>query len=176
MKHRLLSTLIVIGGMTFLSEFPTEARAVTEVLEDREPTYEWYQEFEEVIDLLPEEYSPDGIEDHFSDEDLELFYRVVSAEIGSDCHTFDQRVNVASVILHRWINDGQDGLDTVLIPSQFASVNKIGVEVTDEVKAACEYALWFDGDFAGAIFFNNARTWDGIYEYLGYDGAHYFYR
>lgn len=180
-RNKLLSIMsaAIIGSAILSCDIPVKAQEVGMILDNRETTYDWYLEFQEAISLLPEEYRPCPITNYFTDNDLTLFYRVVTAEIGSNQYTFAQKVNVASVIIHRWINDGSRGLGTVLTPSQFSTVKSgriYKVSVTNEIKAACQYAMWFDGDYSGAIFFNNARTWDGIYKYLGYDGAHYYYR
>lgn len=180
-RSKLISLLsaAIITSSFLTNTMVADAQNVDAVLESREPTYDWYIEFTEAMSVLPEEYKPCTLSSYFSDDDIDLFYRVVAAEIGSDYYTFEQRVNVASVILHRWIKSGASGLGKVLVASQFSTISNgriYKVDVTDEIRAACQYAMWFDGDYDGAMFFNNSRTWDGVYKYLGYDGAHYFYR
>ena len=149
------------------------------LLDNRETTYEWYQKFVDIINQLPEEHQPETIDAFFDEDELQLFYRVVAAEIGGKQYSFAQRVNVASVIINRWIVSGYPSAEKILTKDQFSTIANgqiYKVTVTDEVKAACQYALWFGGDYDGAIFFNNSKCWHGIYEYIGCDGAHHFYR
>ena len=52
------------------------------LLDNRETTYEWYQKFVDTINQLPEEHQPETIYAFFDEDELQLFYRVVAAEIG----------------------------------------------------------------------------------------------
>ena len=62
---------------------------------------EWFVAYKNIID----KYSyildpPETIYDYYTDEELDMFFRVVQAEIGDE-YTFEQKCNVASVILNR---------------------------------------------------------------------------
>ena len=151
---------------------------ICELLESREPTNEWYDAFIEVFLSTTEEYRPQTMYDYFPTDEIDLIYRVVMAEIGSDYYTFEQKANVADVNFYRWRTAGYPSIRRILTPNQFSTVasGRIWrVVPTEEVKKACQYAFWFGGSFNGAYFFNGARTWDGYYPYLGTDGAHHFY-
>lgn len=178
-------TLMLSGVAAIMTLHHTPVHASTfdnqryqHIIQNRECTYDWYQEFVSMESQLPETNRPDPITKYFSDSELDLFYRVVMAEIGGEQYSFAQRVNVVTVIINRWVASDCPKLDQILTASQFSTVRsgKINsVNVTDEVIAACQYALWFGGEIQGAYFFNNSRSWDNCYKYLGYDGAHYFY-
>lgn len=62
---------------------------------------EWFIAYKSIID----EYSyildpPETIYDYFTNEELDLLFRVVQAEIGDE-YSFEQKCNVASVIFNR---------------------------------------------------------------------------
>lgn len=176
---KVITSTFCVALFSLVCGLSANARSYSDVLNSREPTYDWYMEFTDYVSKLPDDCKPCTLDKYFTKDEVKLFYGVVAAEIGSDYYSFDQKVNVASVIIHRWINDGSRSLMNVLTPSQFSTLKNgraYTVKVSAEVRAACQYAMWFDGDYDGALYFNNARSWDGIYKYLGYDGAHYYYR
>lgn len=176
----LLLGMVLLGNVRSVQASDlTAIKHYERLLEARQPTFEWCSDFLTAYDRLPTSHRPDNLIDSMSDEDLELFVRVVSAEISGDEYTFNQKINVAAVILYRWNEAGCPAMKKICTKNQFGCVASgavAKVEIDDEALMACEYAFWFGGEFPDAYFFNSRRTWDGIKEYLGYDGAHYYYR
>lgn len=136
---------------------------------------EWYLKYKAFIEKSEYEDNPETIYDYFNKQELDLLFRVVQAEIGD--YSFDQKVNVANVILNR-VNHERFGesLSSVLIPSQFSTIsngriNK--VKVSEDTILACEYAFLFADTTNGALFFDSDGTLN--YPKIGEDGAHNFY-
>lgn len=158
------------------SEMYQEKVAELEITEDK---YQWYLEFRDMISYW--EDVPEEIYDSYNDEDLIKMFRVVEAEVGG--YKFDEKCNVASVILNR-VNDGRFGnsLGDVLVASQFATISDgryKKVEVSDETIAACEFVFQFGDTTDGALFFEAGKSdIHGSYAtYLFTDAAtHKFYK
>lgn len=141
-------------------------------------TKEWFIAYKTII----EEYSyildpPESIYDYFTDEELDMLFSVVQAEIGDE-YSFEQKCNVASVILNR-INHYKfsDEMFEILTSDQFETINNgryTRVNVSEDTILACEYVFMFGDTTNGALFFdsNNALK----YEYIFNDGAHNFYK
>lgn len=114
----------------------------------------------------------------FGEDELELFFRIVQAEIGDE-HTFDQKVNVATVILNRvnsehFPNTLYDVLTAKRQFSTYSSGRYKKVTVSDITILACEYAYEIGGSEVGnALFFDS----NGVLKYkkVCNDGAHNFY-
>ena len=114
----------------------------------------------------------------FGQDELELFFRIVQAEIGDE-HTFDQKVNVATVILNRvnsehFPNTLYDVLTAKRQFSTYSSGRYKKVTVSDITILACEYAYEIGGSEVGnALFFDS----NGVLKYkkVCNDGAHNFY-
>ncbi len=149
--------------------------AEIESIEDKE---EWFIAYKNII----EKYSyvldpPESIYDYYSDEELDLLFRVVQAEIG-DGYSFEQKCNVTSVIFNR-IEDNRfpNSILEVLTPDQFATISNgryKKVEVSETTILACEYVFMIEDTTNGCLFFdsNNALR----YEFVFNDGAHNFYK
>ena len=136
---------------------------------------EWYLKYKAFIEKSEYEDKPETIYDYFSKQELDLLFRVVQAEIGD--YSFEQKVNVANVILNR-VDHEQFGesLSEVLIPSQFSTIsngriNK--VKVSEDTILACEYAFLFADTTNGALFFDSDGTLN--YPKIYNDSAHNFY-
>lgn len=139
---------------------------------------EWFIDYKNIID----EYSyiidpPETIYDYFTDEELDLLFGVVQAEIGDE-YSFDQKVNVANVIFNRWYHEQfPDTLLEILTPDQFSTIsngNYKKVKVSEATILACEYAFIFEDTTDDCLFFDS----NGVhkYKYIFNDGAHNFYR
>lgn len=149
--------------------------AEIESIEDKE---KWFIAYKNII----EKYSyvldpPESIYDYYSDEELDLLFRVVQAEIG-DGYSFEQKCNVTSVIFNR-IEDNRfpNSILEVLTPDQFATISNgryKKVEVSETTILACEYVFMIEDTTNGCLFFdsNNALR----YEFVFNDGAHNFYK
>ena len=117
MKKILTLFTAIVVAVSIRMPVTAEETASTQyqtLLDNRQTTYEWYQEFRSVVDQLPEEHRPETLDAYFDSDELQLFYRVVAAEIGSEQYSFAQRVNVASVIINRWIDYGYPSVEKVL--------------------------------------------------------------
>lgn len=148
-------------------------------LETTDDKYQWYLEFQDMISDW--EDIPEEIYDYYNDEDLIKMFRVVEAEVSG--HGFDEKCNVASVILNR-VNDGRfgDSLGDILVASQFATISDgryKKVEVSDETIAACEFVFQFGDTTNGALFFEAgySNIHDSYAKYIFTDDAtHKFYK
>ncbi|MCR2049726.1 cell wall hydrolase [Acetatifactor muris] len=138
---------------------------------------EWFITYKNIID----EYShiidpPETIYDHFTEEELELLFRVVQAEVGDE-YSFEQKVNVVNVIYNRLDHECfPNKLSEILIPGQFETMSNErykNVDVSDKTILACEYAYLFDDTTQGSLFFDSNKKLK--YEPVFEDGAHNFY-
>lgn len=114
-------------------------------IESIEDKKEWFIAYKSII----EEYSyiidpPEAIYDYFTEEELDLLFRVVQAEVGDE-YSFESKVNVANVIFNRFYHERfPDTLSDILVCDQFSSIadgRYIEVEVTEDTILACEYAI-----------------------------------
>lgn len=119
---------------------------------------------------------PETIYDYFTEDELDMLFHVVQAEIG-DGYSFEQKCNVASVILNR-INHNKfsDEMFEILTPDQFETVSSgryKTVEASEDTILACEYVFMFGDTTGGALFFDSNNCLN--YKFLFSDGAHNFY-
>lgn len=137
---------------------------------------EWFLAYKSII----EEYegfldSPETIYDCFSDNELDLLFHVVEAEIGN--YSFNQKVNVTSVIFNRIEHDRfPNKLGEILVMEQFATISGgryKEVEVSEDTVLACEYAFQIEDTTGGCLFFDSNNMLN--YEFVFSDGAHNFY-
>ena len=139
---------------------------------------EWFIAYKSII----EEYSymlypPETIYDYYTDDELELLFRVVQAEVGDE-YSFEQKVNVASVIFNRIEHeDFPDEMKNVLSKDQFQPISDgryKEVEVSETTILACEYSFMFGDTTGGCLFFDSNGKLN--YEFVEYDGAHNLYK
>lgn len=119
---------------------------------------------------------PETIYDCFSEKELILLFHVVQAEIG-DKYSFEQKVNVASVIFNRIKHERfPNSLSGILVANQFATISDgryKEVEVSEETVLACEYAFQIEDTTGGCLFFDSNNRLN--YRFMFFDGAHNFY-
>lgn len=139
---------------------------------------EWFLEYKSII----EEYGnlfgpPEKIYDYFSDKELDLLFRVVQAEIGDEQYSFEQKVNVASVIFNRLDHEKfPNSLIDILVADQFETIlngRYLEVNIMEDTILACEYAFGIEDTAKGCLFFDSNNTLN--YKYIFFDGAHNFY-
>lgn len=137
----------------------------------------WFLEYKNFIEGYKDLLEPTAtIYECFAEDELNLLFCVVQAEIGDE-YSFEQKVNVASVIFNRLKHDRfPDTLGEILVADQFSTISNgryRNVEVTDNTILACEYAFSIGDTTNGCLFFdsNNALK----YKYSFNDGAHNFY-
>lgn len=139
---------------------------------------EWFIAYKNII----EEYSyiidpPETIYDYFSEEELDLLFHVVQAEVGDE-YSFESKVNVANVIFNRFYHERfPNTLSDILVCDQFSPIadgRYREVEVTEDTILACEYAFMLEDTTDGCLFFdsNNALNYQFVFD----DGAHNFYK
>lgn len=139
---------------------------------------EWFMQYKQLIkeygDILGR---PESIYDKFTQQELDLLFRVVQAEIGSE-YSFEQKCNVVSVIYNR-LADERFGntIGEILVGHQFSTINNgaiYKVTVDERTVLACEYVYLFGDTTNGALFFDsNGRL---KYQFVFNDGAHNFYK
>ena len=150
--------------------------AEIESIEDKK---EWFIAYKSII----EEYSyiidpPETIYEYFTEEELDLLFHVVQAEIGDECYSFEQKANVASVVFNRLYHEKfPDALSEILVYDQFSPISNgryKEVEVAEDTILACEYAFEIEDTTDGCLFFdsNNALNYQFVFD----DGAHNFYK
>ena len=122
-------------------------------------------------------YPPETIYDCYTDDELELLFRVVQAEVGDE-YTFEQKANVASIIFNRIDHeDFPDKIYDVLSKDQFQPISDgryKEVEVSETTILACEYSFMFGDTTGGCLFFDSNGKLN--YEFVEYDGAHNLYK
>lgn len=147
-------------------------------IESIENKKEWFIAYKNIV----EEYSyiidpPETIYDCFTDEELDLLFRVVQAEIGDE-YSFEQKTNVASVIFNRFEHERfPDSLSEILTKDQFSTISSgryKKVEVSENTVLACEYAFAIDDTTDGCLFFDSNNTLN--YQFVFNDSAHNFYK
>ena len=156
-------------------------------LEYIEDEMEWFIAYKEISndyeDILE---SPKSIYDVFSEEELDILFRVVQAEVGDEWE-FIHKANVASVIFNRLYSEEddfakQDTLSEVLVKRQFSTISSgryKQVEVSEMTILACEYAFMIQDTTDGCIAFrsdkNAPKIWNG-WTRMHHDGAHWLYK
>lgn len=146
-------------------------------IESIEDKKEWFIVYKNIVD----EYSyiidpPETIYDYFNNEELDLLFHVVQAEVGDE-YSFEQKVNVVSVIFNRFEHEKfPDTLPEILVCDQFSPIANgryKEVEVSEDTVLACEYAFIVEDTTDGCLFFdsNNALN----YQFVFNDKAHNFY-
>ena len=150
-----------------MDNFYDEMESLSDITDKRE----WFIKYKTITEKYADIVAPpETIYDYFTDEELDLLFRVVQAEIG-DSDDFIQKVNVASVIFNRLEHERfPDVLSEVLVEGQFSIKN---VEPTEDTILACEYAFMIEDTTDGCLFFDSDETLN--YKPVFKDGAHNFY-
>lgn len=132
---------------------------------------EWFQKYKEVQNEYSEWIDTDEtIYDVFSDEELNLLFRIVETEVRTSTNpsdNFDEQVNVCSVIFNR-LNDQNyfsdvntlTGVITQKVQgkSQFSSYGSgayRNITPTETTKLACEFAYQIGDTTGGALWFDS---------------------
>ncbi len=139
---------------------------------------EWFLAYKDIV----EKYSyiidpPETIYDYFTEEELDLLFRVVQAEIGDE-YSFEQKCNVSSVIFNRLYHERfPNTLSEILTYDQFSPIadgRYKEVDVTEDTILACEYAFMMEDTTNGCLFFDSNNTLN--YQFIFNDSAHNFYK
>lgn len=138
---------------------------------------EWFIAYKNIVEDYSYIINPqETIYDCFTEEELDLLFHVVQAEIGDE-YSFKQKCNVASVIFNRVYHERfPNNLKEILIPSQFSVIKSERykeIEVSETTILACEYAFLIGDTTNGCLFFDSNHALN--YHFLFNDGAHNFY-
>lgn len=138
---------------------------------------EWFKQYKSLVNEYGNILGKSStIYDRFTQSELDLLFRVVQAEIGSQ-YTFEQKCNVVSVIYNR-LADNRFGntIGEILVGHQFSTISNgaiYKVTVDEKTILACEYVHIFGDTTSGALFFDSNGALN--YKFLFNDGAHNFY-
>lgn len=165
---------IIINEETKLSDMNMALESISNI-EEKE---KWFLAYKDIINLYSDIFDPpETIYDCFSNDELNLLFHVVQAEIGDE-YSFEQKVNVASVIFNRIEHCRfPDTLGEILVASQFSSISDgryQKVEVSDTTVLACEYAFSIENTAEECLFFDSNNKLN--YQFAFADGAHNFYK
>lgn len=149
-----------------------------ESLESITDKREWFIRYKCIIEKYADIVDPpESIYDYFDEEELDLLFKVVQAEIG-DSDDFIQKVNVVNVIFNRLKHERfSNALSEILVSDQFSTISNgryKKVEVTEDTILACEYAFIIEDTTDGCLFFDSNETLN--YKPVFEDGAHNFYK
>lgn len=137
----------------------------------------WCEKYQYIVDV------PENIYNYYTDEELDLLFRVVQAEVGDE-YTFEEKSNVASVIFNR-INDEKlfkNTITEVLTPDQFSTIRNgsyLKVVASEKTILACEFAFAIKDTTDGCVYFesgNNKTHADYAEEVFTDDAGHTFYK
>ena len=141
---------------------------------------EWFITYKNIIDKYPKAMFV-TIYDVFPDEELDLLFRVVQAEVGD--FDFMSKANVASVIFNRHYHFKTNLSSVLLAENQFSTIDNgryLEVEIDEDTILACEYLFLFGDTTNGAMYFDstNGNSWAAHNrEFIFRDSAgHDFYK
>ena len=142
---------------------------------DKEYLEEWFLSYQELCDTYCIER--ETIDTIYSEEEIELMLRVIETEARGG--TFIQKVNVANVLLNRFQDYETfkylDMTEVVIDKNQFCYSKN---DITEETKNALNFAFEIKDTTNKAIAFRSDKkveNWNN-WEYVFYDGAHWFYK
>ena len=150
--------------------------------ENRQSYLRWYKAIYKQYNNVLDPY--ETIYDYSTDEEFNLICRVVQAEIGNG--TFDQKCNVASVIVNRYYSkDFPSNWKDILFQKydgvyQFSSIGNGAYKKVDVDKStieAIEYAFTIGDTTNGATYFHSGKSkWhENNLHFIFDDGKHKFY-
>lgn len=157
-----------------MDSFYDEMESLSDITDKRE----WFIKYKAITEKYADIVDPpESIYDCFTEEELDLLFKVVQAEIG-DSDDFIQKVNIASVIFNRLKHERfPDVLAEILVYDQFSPISDgryEEVDVTEDTILACEYAFIIEDTTDGCLFFDSNETLN--YKPVFEDGAHNFYK
>ncbi len=125
--------------------------------------------------------TPETIYDYTTDEEFDLFARVVQSEIGGG--SFDQKCNVASTIINRYYSEKfpNEWMEILKQTNQYSCINNgacVKANVTEDTILAIEYVFMIGDTTNGATYFHSGRSlWhERNLHFIFSDGKHKFYK
>ena len=161
-----------------INEMQVEMDSISNIKDKKE----WFCSYKNIVEKYSDVLGqPENIYDCFSNDELNLLFRIVEAEATEG--GFLEKANVASVIFNRLGNDAfGNTLDEILVQSQFSPLRDgraYQVEITEDTILACEYAFMIEDTTSGAIYFESedSNVHASYAEYLFTDKVgHKFYK
>lgn len=157
-----------------MDNFYDEMESLSDITDKREWFIKYKAITEKYADIID---PPESIYDCFKEEELDLLFKVVQAEIG-DSEDFIQKVNVASVIFNRLEHERfPDTLEEILVHDQFSSISDGRYEevtVTEDTILSCEYSFMIREIENDVLFFDSNNSLN--YKFTFNDGMHNFYQ
>lgn len=157
-----------------MDSFYDEMESLSDITDKRE----WFIKYKAITEKYADIVDPpESIYDCFTEEELDLLFKVVQAEIG-DSDDFIQKVNVASVIFNRLEHERfPDTLEEILVHDQFSSISDGRYEevtVTEDTILSCEYSFMIREIENDVLFFDSNNSLN--YKFTFNDGMHNFYQ
>lgn len=157
-----------------MDSFYDEMESLSDITDKREWFIKYKAITEKYADIID---PPESIYNCFTEEELDLLFKVVQAEIG-DSDDFIQKVNVASVIFNRLEHERfPDTLEEILVHDQFSSISDGRYEevtVTEDTILSCEYSFMIREIENDVLFFDSNNSLN--YKFTFNDGMHNFYQ
>lgn len=155
-------------------EMNTKMQAINSIQDKKE----WFLAYKAIIQDYSDTFDPpETIYDYYTEKELDMLFRVVQAEAGDE-YSFEQKANVASVIINRLKhNEFGDNMFEVLTADQFETIQNKRykkVKVSENTILACEYSFQIEDTTNGCLFFDSNHLLK--YKFIFYDGAHNFYK
>lgn len=157
-----------------MDSFYDEMESLSDITDKRE----WFIKYKAITEKYADIVDPpESIYDYFTEEELDLLFKVVQAEIG-DSDDFIQKVNIASVIFNRLKHERfPDTLEEILVHDQFSSISDGRYEevtVTEDTILSCEYSFMIREIENDVLFFDSNNSLN--YKFTFNDGMHNFYQ
>ena len=187
MKRLLL--VVTLVTMFLLMPIQVEAKTKTEFEIAQEVYYSLFDELDNTEDedleewfhkyqILADKYDKDRdtLDCIFSDEEIQLMWQVIETEAYDA--TFIQKINVANVLLNRFQSLDFNYMDMIEVITEKNQFTYHRTKITQSTKDALIFAFEVRDTTNGCIAFRSDKkvdNWHG-WEYVMYDGAHWFYK
>lgn len=123
---------------------------------------EWYIAYKKIVNEYQDYFDPpETIYDYFTDDELNLLFSVVQAEVGDE-YSFISKTHVASVIFNRLQSSKfPNSISNILTKGQFQTIANgryKNVDVSECTILACEYAFQIMDTAKGALYFESGNS------------------
>lgn len=176
--HIETKTLEVVEEQPSIEEIATQEYIIKmEELKTTEDKKQWFLEYKELIYKYYGHIDPpETVFDVFSEEEVQLIFRVVETETYDQ--DFNSKVNVANVVFNRFYSGefGDTITEVITTENQFAYGRK---SITEDTIYAVMYAFEVEDTTDGALYFHsNKKTekFNGADYIFSDDAIHHFYK
>ena len=156
-----------------------EIEQISYDFDDIKQKEQWFISYKKIVSKYPDLHIQ-TIYDEYSEEELDLLFRIVQSEAGDE-YDFYEKANVCSVIFNRLGDKRYNSLTDVLTAknqfSPYSSGRYLKVEIDSKTILACEYVFLFGDTTDGCYGFQMKKVedWNG-WEWIFKDDCHHFYR